>query len=254
MSKSDPSLWKSVNCINPVIAGKAADIPLLGTSCPVDLSGHSALQDRSPQKQHLACISPQFESSCLRDVEQYQRNRAESWAVHECHGPVLVISRGGRQLCIPGCTCTQDKDMRLRLPKVLVSLLFAVTSLAGVCCLPSECFNLAFLQSLPGYGHQRFAVLWLHGCSPHGNSHNCHGAALHPGSSGWWGAAHSTWAQGTQNKTPLSTAWAANIQGVTWEQSWQALPGTVGFLLLSLSCVLLVAFNLWRVFCFLRSN
>lgn len=44
----------------------------------------------------------------------------------------------------------------------------------------------------PGNGYQWPPVLRLHGCSSNGDTDHSHGAALHSGSSGWWGFTHST--------------------------------------------------------------
>lgn len=107
----------------------------------------------------------------------------------------------------------------------------AYISLAGVWCLPSPlCCNLPLLHSLcSGYGHQWFAVLRLYGCSPNGNSHHCHGAAVHSGSPGWWGTAHSTWTQGRLKKSLLGAVWGC-----------QCLEGDME--------------QLFWIFCFLRSS
>lgn len=80
------------------------------------------------------------------------------------------------------------------------------------CLLSPQCCNLVVLPSLcSGHGHQWFALLWLYGCTPNGNSHNCHGAAVHSGSSGWWRTSHSTWAQGRLNRMLHSAGWVASV-------------------------------------------
>ena len=54
-----------------------------------------------------------------------------------------------------------------------------------------------------GHGHQRPAVLRLHGRPAHGDPDHSHGAAVHPGGPGRRGPAHQAGTQGeTRHTTP----------------------------------------------------
>lgn len=200
-----------MNWINPVTAGKTAAIPLTGNilnmwSCQATLFYKTEV----PKAVFSLCFS-KTESSCLRDVwsstkaEQCRNAMGQCSLFHVQEGCSVFVAAHADRIRTRGWACI----------KFCCVSLFAIVSLAGVCCLPSECFNLAFLQSLQAMGINDLLSFDFMDAPPMETLITAMEQLYTLGALDDEGLLTRLGRRVSKIKFPLSSAWAANAQGVT---------------------------------------